>query len=83
MSGFGIKPTHRLRIKAKTSGATGEVGVGWLDQEDGHVSLRLNPGIVLDWRDDVYLTLFPVDDKAAAAMGADAPAPRKGKRDAP
>ena len=57
-------PTHRLKSKHKRTGHHGEVGVGWLDPK-GHVRISLYPGVVLSWRDneDLYLTLFPIDEK--------------------
>lgn len=58
----GSKPTHRLKLLHAPSQRTSEVGVGWLN-EDGSISVVLQVGVTLDWRDkqDCVLTLFPID----------------------
>lgn len=57
-------PTHRLKLR-DAKNRTAEVGVGWMNAETGAISVRLNPGTVLSWRDieDSTLTFFPADDK--------------------
>lgn len=57
------KPTHRLLMKVKRedrSGDYAEVGAAWLSAS-GAISLKLNVGVTLSWRDreDTILTLFP------------------------
>lgn len=66
-------PTHILKIGATNIGdgksAWSRVGVGWVN-DDGHISLRLNAGTVLDWhdfnriydKDGCVLMLFPNDE---------------------
>jgi len=54
------KPTHVLKIKVKDSPAKANVGVGWAN-DDGSMSISLNPGTILDWRDPVTINLFPWD----------------------
>ena len=54
------QPTHRLCVKHRVTGATGVIGAGWLN-EDGSVSLALDPCVVIAATDNVFLTLFPVD----------------------
>lgn len=60
------KPTHRLSMKIKQEDRKGEyaeVGSGWATPE-GVISVKLNVGVVLDWRDreGTILTLFPIDE---------------------
>ena len=69
------KPTHRLKAKVRTddnSGAYGDVGAAWLN-ENGSLSVRLNIGIVLDWRDNCLLTLFPSEASASTETKEEAP----------
>ncbi len=39
------------------------LGVGW-DNTKGGISIKLNPGVIISYRDceDHYLTLWPIDD---------------------
>lgn len=57
----GTHPTHDLcvaeRLPDGSLGRKGKVGVGWLNA-DGSMSISLNPGTVLDWRDNVIINLF-------------------------
>jgi hypothetical protein len=50
------KPTHSLSVKLN-DGTSGTIGAGWLN-EDGSISIQLNPCVVLDRRDVQHLTLF-------------------------
>lgn len=63
MSG-GMRPTHTLTVKAANSGSRGVVGAAW-EQADGSFYVKLNACVVLDWRDDVTIRIFPVDSDAA------------------
>lgn len=56
----GRRPTHRLCVKEKNGKGTTLVGAGWEDA-DGHISIRLNPCVVLSFADDVIITLFPIE----------------------
>lgn len=58
--GFKPKsPTHLLKAKDK-AGETAFVGRCWLN-DDGSMSIKLNVGCQLSWRDDLQLTAFPKD----------------------
>lgn len=59
------RPTHELKLLDTDTGDTGVVGVAWL-RTDGHVSIKLNPGVVLSYDDlkGKYLTLFRVKTQA-------------------
>jgi hypothetical protein len=61
MSG-GRAPQWRLMALDKTTDYKNEVGLGWSGEHG--VSVRLKPGVVLDWRDGdrLVLTLFPIDE---------------------
>ena len=54
------KPTHRMKVISNTTKATATVGAAW-QRPDGSFLLRLDPCTVIDWRDDVTISLFPVD----------------------
>lgn len=58
-------PDWHLRIRTP-SGATNRVGCAWTN-EAGHLNMRIDPGVVLDWRslDGCLLTLFPADKEAS------------------
>ncbi|MHA1569039.1 MAG: hypothetical protein ACTSXZ_06180 [Alphaproteobacteria bacterium] len=51
-----------MSILDKETGAKGVVGAGWLN-DDGSMSIRINPGVDLRYVDCVHclLTLFPVE----------------------
>ena len=53
-------PTHVLKVKQRDGKASGRVGVGWLN-EDGSMTLSLDPCVVLSWKDDVMINAFPVE----------------------
>lgn len=56
------RPTHVLSVKEREGKGTCRVGVGWLNP-DGSVSIQLNPCVVLSARDDVFISLFPVNEE--------------------
>lgn len=61
----GSDPTHYLKIWNPEEGASTRVGAAW-EKSDGHISIRLDRGTVLDWHDYVdggpyKLTLWPAD----------------------
>lgn len=62
----GNKPSYKLKMRSSDmkSRAQSVVGVGWPNTKGG-VNIKLNPGVVLSWRDmsDSMLTLWPVDDE--------------------
>lgn len=38
----------------------GNIGVAWKsDKDDGRISMKLNPKVVLEWHPDLFITLFP------------------------
>lgn len=53
------RPTHELKLLDTSSGDTAIVGVAWA-KENGTISLKLNPGVVLSYDNlkGKYLTLF-------------------------
>jgi hypothetical protein len=58
-------PTFRLKVKDQDTGATAEVGAGWLN-DDGTINVKLNPCVVLSYDNlkGKYLTLFVVGSQA-------------------
>lgn len=59
----GASPTHKLSILDKTTDHRGVVGVGWVDQATGAVTIKLNAHVVLSEVGirGCVLTLFPSD----------------------
>jgi hypothetical protein len=56
------RPTHVLFLRERDGERRGAVGVGW-EFPDGTVSVSLNPGVVLSWRDPVYLHVRRVEER--------------------
>jgi len=62
------KPDYILRVKLleeKRSG--GRMGVAWVNK-GGSLSIKLDTGVVLDWRmsqENVLITLFPTENDKA------------------
>ena len=52
------KPDYRLKVLNKITEQKGEVGAGWAN-EDGSISIVLNPCITILGNDSLVLTLFP------------------------
>lgn len=38
----------------------GNIGVAWKN-DNGRISIKLNPKVVLEWHPDLFITLFPED----------------------
>lgn len=55
-------PTHRLSVKERDGNGRCVVGAGWLD-ENGSISIRLNPCVAITSHDDVIIMLFPVEKR--------------------
>lgn len=59
----GQRPTHTLSMVPKgdrsKKGRWSPIGVGWLSTNGNAISLKLNPGVSISWRDlethDIYL----------------------------
>ena len=74
----GKKPTYRLSIKKREpEKGQGVIGAGWLD-EDGTISIVLNPCVVLTSESNVTIKLFPSNKPwgggpSAPASGEDPP----------
>lgn len=62
MAKKGRKPDYRLKVFDKNTEESGEVGVGWLN-DNGSISIRLNSCVVLGQVDllDKTLILFRED----------------------
>ncbi len=66
----GRRPDYKVSALSRSSEHKGNIGVAWVNQ-DGTVSIKLNPFTVLSAAQDLLITLFPNDD---------ADRPRKKKR---
>ena len=67
----GRKPDFRMKVKARDreDPRTGVAGAGWVNA-DGSISIKLDVGFRLDWKDDLLITMFPEGDNARiAALG--------------
>lgn len=53
-------PDFRLKALDKLTEIRGEVGAGW-QNEDGSISIRLDPWTILESNPNLLLTLFPVE----------------------
>lgn len=58
------KPDFNLKVKCKGTGVTATVGVAWMSPDECSISIQLNPGTVLSWHDNLYITLFPREEGA-------------------
>lgn len=59
---MGKAPTHNLVVKRKGSSRFHRAGIAWKNDK-GWFSIRLHPCIVLTDRDDIYINLYPRDNK--------------------
>jgi len=62
-NGKGRKPDYRVGVKTKQgAGKSGQgtIGAAW-KEDDGTISIVLNPCVVLRFEDDVVIRLFPND----------------------
>lgn len=57
------RPTHILKVKERDGQHKCDVGVGW-ENEDGSISIQLNPCVALTSHDNVFITLFPYTPRA-------------------
>lgn len=55
------KPDFRLKALDKDTDVKGSVGAGWLN-DDGSISVVLNPWVVLNANKSLVLTLFPIKE---------------------
>lgn len=56
------KPTHLLKVFDKDNDKRGIIGAGW-ENADGSVSVVVNPGCSVIYKDSFVYTLFPNDYK--------------------
>lgn len=62
-NGKGRKPDYRVGVKTRQSASKsgqGTIGAAW-KEDDGTISIVLNPCVVLRFEDDVVIRLFPND----------------------
>lgn len=58
----GRKPDYNISVLDKTSGGRGVVGAGWI-QEDGSISIKINPCVLLDDDPKLVIRMFPCEEK--------------------
>lgn len=66
----GRTPNFDVTVWHKPTATSGTVGVAWI-QDDGRISIKLNPGAMLQFDPDTFINLFPKKEKGKAA-----PAPK-------
>lgn len=57
-----MKPYYRLKVLQKSTQQTAHVGAGWLN-EDGSITLRIDPCVNLVNNSDMVYTFFIIDEK--------------------
>jgi hypothetical protein len=71
----GQRPTYRVCVLHKESGAKGTIGAAW-QKDDGSISVRLEAGVTISWRDGFVISLFPIAPRpSAASEESDEPPP--------
>lgn len=54
------KPDYNIKAQTRTGKKfAGHVGVAWLS-ESGNISIKLDAFVVLQGRDDIQITMFPI-----------------------
>ncbi len=60
-------PDYRVCVKERGDGGReGQVGSAWLNAA-GYITIKLGVGAVLDWHDNLLITLFPTPKDARDA----------------
>lgn len=54
-------PTHVVKVKERNGKGGTIIGVAW-QNEQGWLTVKLNPCVVLTWKDDVHIKIFPVEE---------------------
>lgn len=55
------RPDYDLCAMIKGTEVKGKVGAGWKN-DDGSISVKLNPWVKLEWSEGLVLTLFPAGE---------------------
>lgn len=58
----GRIPDFTVGVWHRPSKTSGNVGVAWA-QDDGRISIKLNPGALLQFDPEMFVTLFPYKEK--------------------
>ena len=53
-------PDYNVKAMNKTTGEKARIGAGWLN-EDGTISIVLNPFTILESKPELLITIFPKD----------------------
>lgn len=78
MAQQGKRPKYWLKITDKANTKhRGQAGVAF-ENEFGQLNIVLNPGVVLHWNDEVFITLNLITDEHPAP-GSNLPATKKKK----
>lgn len=58
---WATKPDYRVCARDRATGKGSRVGAAWKCKGD-RISVHLDPFVVLDGRQDLQITLFPIDE---------------------
>jgi len=62
----GNRPTHKVNVKNFKTGARGDIGSGWFNEETGAIFIKLHPGTNLSYMEqeglELRIAVFPTDD---------------------
>lgn len=80
--GPGRVPDYLLSAMNKQTDYKGSCGAGWRN-DDGSISIKLAPWVVLEGKDELVIRLFPNTDGSRRLPVAEVGEPMKGDREAP
>ncbi len=69
----GNKPKYYLKLTDKRNTKQRTVAGVAFENEFKQLNIVLNPGVVIRWNDELFITLNPYDDKRPPPHGADMP----------
>ena len=58
----GRRPDYVLSVKVKDQVLRRRLGVAWAN-DDGSISIALDPCTVISWTDNVHVSLFPNEER--------------------
>lgn len=61
------RPSWVMVMRHRETGVDSHIGAGWDHERDSGISLRLNRGVAIDWRDfwdggEYVINLWPIDE---------------------
>lgn len=62
------RPDYNVSVMNKDTDKKGNIGVAW-KKEDGTITIKLNPFVVLDFSENLIVILFPVAPRKKTVNG--------------